>query len=168
MWPGVRVRMLSIPEDCLSLFTDGSAMYDKDMKCWVSAGFGFVAVKGGDGPEHDGGSSIHEHQGPVDLGDFGGAVRNRTNNVSELVAGPIYIYIYLSHLSHQTSRGQSVTTHRWSWRTERRGRSWRRRSNGKATDGHIGLRMRIKRARSLRCGDTRTLGVTLLTLRRGR
>ena len=32
-----------------SLFTDGSAMYDKDMKCWVSAGFGFVAVKGGDG-----------------------------------------------------------------------------------------------------------------------
>ena len=61
-------------------------MYDKDMKCWVSAGFGFVAVKGGDGPEHDGGSSIHEHQGPVDLGDFGGAVRNRTNNVSELVA----------------------------------------------------------------------------------
>ena len=61
-------------------------MYDKDMKCWVSAGFGFVAVKGGDGPEHDGGSSIHEHQGPVDLGDFGGAVTQKTNNVSELVA----------------------------------------------------------------------------------
>ena len=60
--------------------------YDKDMKCWVSAGFGFVAVKGGDGPEHDGGSSIHEHQGPVDLGDFGGAVTQKTNNVSELVA----------------------------------------------------------------------------------
>ena len=37
-----------LPEDCLSLFTDGSAMYDKDMKCWVSAGFGFVAVKGGE------------------------------------------------------------------------------------------------------------------------
>ena len=78
-------------------------MYDKDMKCWVSAGFGFVAVNGGDGPEHDGGSSIHEHQGPVDLGDFGGAVTQKTNNVSELVAGPIYIYIYLSHLSHPFS-----------------------------------------------------------------
>ena len=51
------------------------------MKCWVSAGFGFVAVKGGDGPEHDGGSSIHEHQGPVDLGDFGGAVTQKTNNL---------------------------------------------------------------------------------------
>ena len=35
---------------------------------------------------HDGGSSIHEHQGPVDLGDFGGAVTQRTNNTAELVA----------------------------------------------------------------------------------
>ena len=29
-------------------------MYDKDMKCWVSAGFGFVAVKGGDGSSDSG------------------------------------------------------------------------------------------------------------------
>ena len=67
------------------ILSDGSASYDKELKGWVSAGFGFVAVEGGDGPEHTGGGSIHEHQGPVDLGDFGGAVQQLTNNVSELV-----------------------------------------------------------------------------------
>ena len=66
-----------LSEGTLSLFSDGSASYDKELKGWVSAGFGFVAVEGGDGPEHTGGRSIHEHQGPVDRGDFGGAVQNR-------------------------------------------------------------------------------------------
>ena len=45
--PTPLVRLPAYREDCLALFTDGSAKYDKDMKCWVSAGFGFVAVKGG-------------------------------------------------------------------------------------------------------------------------
>ena len=46
-------------------------------------------------------------------------------------------------------RSASVTTHRWSWRTERRGRSWRRRSNGKATDGHIGLTLSVPRRKPI-------------------
>ena len=40
----------------VSLFSDGSASYDKELKGWVSAGFGFVAVEGGDGPVTSSGS----------------------------------------------------------------------------------------------------------------
>ena len=78
-----------LPEGTTSLFTDGSAMYDKGAKAWVSAGFGFAAVSDGTGPEHDDGVLRWECQGPVDHGDFNGAIRHPislTNNVAELVA----------------------------------------------------------------------------------
>ena len=60
-------------------------MYDKGAKAWVSAGFGFAAVSDGTGPEHDDGVLRWECQGPVDHGDFDGAIRHPiclTNNVS--------------------------------------------------------------------------------------
>ena len=73
-----------LPPDTTSIFTDGSAVYDKKAKAWTSAGFGLTAVASGSGHEHDGGIMIHEHCGPIRRGDEG--VERLTNNVAEVVA----------------------------------------------------------------------------------
>ena len=73
-----------MPTDTISIFTDGSAVYDKDAKCWVEAGFGLAAVCGGEGAEHEDGRHIHEQCGPISIGPHG--AQQLTNNVAELVA----------------------------------------------------------------------------------
>jgi hypothetical protein len=55
----------------VSIFTDGSALYDKNQKAWVAAGFGLAVVEGGDGHEHSGGRARHHHYGPIRIGDEG-------------------------------------------------------------------------------------------------
>ena len=71
-----------LPSDCVSVFTDGSAIYDKEVKAWVAAGYGLAAVSGGDGPEHKGGQVEFQQCGPVHIGDEGAT--QATNNVAEL------------------------------------------------------------------------------------
>ena len=73
-----------LPPDTVSIFTDGSALYDKTRRAWVEAGFGLTAITDGAGHEHAGGCSIHEHCGPIHVGDEG--VEGLTNNVAEVVA----------------------------------------------------------------------------------
>ena len=58
-----------LPNDCVSVFTDGSAIYDKNLKAWIAAGYGLAAVSGGDGPEHSGGRVEFQQCGPVRFGD---------------------------------------------------------------------------------------------------
>ena len=60
-----------LPNDCVSVFTDGSAIYDKNLKAWIAAGYGLAAVSGGDGPEHSGGQVEFQQCGPVRIGDDG-------------------------------------------------------------------------------------------------
>ena len=72
-----------LPEDTVSIFTDGSAIYEKERKAWVAAGFGLIAVTGGDGHEHKGDARrLHEHCGPIAVGDEG--AEQKTNNVAKL------------------------------------------------------------------------------------
>ncbi len=73
-----------LPNDCVSVFTDGSAIYDKNLKAWIAAGYGLAAVSGGDGPEHSGGQVEFQQCGPVRFGDDGAT--QLTNNVSEIQA----------------------------------------------------------------------------------
>ena len=73
-----------LPPDTISIFTDGSAVYDKTQKRWVAAGFGLAAVHGGDGQEHTDGIVLHQHFGPIAVGDEG--AQQLTNNVAELTA----------------------------------------------------------------------------------
>ena len=40
-----------LPAETVTIFTDGGADYDKNVKVWVAAGFGLVAVEDGDGEE---------------------------------------------------------------------------------------------------------------------
>lgn len=70
--------------DAISIFTDGSALYDKNVKDWVEAGFGWAAIEGGDGPEQKGGKVIYEHCGPIKLGELG--TKLLSNNVAEVHA----------------------------------------------------------------------------------
>jgi len=59
-------------------------VYDKQQKAWTNAGFGLVAVSHGEGHEHSGGVTRHEHFGPIHRGDEGAEAL--TNNIAELVA----------------------------------------------------------------------------------
>ena len=74
----------TLPADTISIFTDGSAIYDKTVKAWVAAGYGLTAVTRGTGHEHVGGVPRHEEFGPIAIGDEG--AEQKTNNVAELVA----------------------------------------------------------------------------------
>ena len=74
----------TLPGDAVSVFTDGSAVYDKTAKAWVEAGSGFVAVTGGQTSEHIGGVDLHHFCRPVVLGDDG--AQQYTNNVAEMAA----------------------------------------------------------------------------------
>ena len=74
----------TLPKGTVSVFTDGSAVYDKNVKAWVAAGFGLTTVTDGDGHEHEDGQQRHEHYGPIEIGDEG--TEQKTNNVAELHA----------------------------------------------------------------------------------
>ena len=73
-----------LPSDTISIFTDGSALYDKGAKAWVAAGFGLTAVTRGTGQEHVEGAFVFDEYGPIGVG-YEGA-EQKTNNVAELVA----------------------------------------------------------------------------------
>ena len=74
----------TLPTGTVSIFTDGSAVYDKDQKAWVAAGFGLTVVRGGNGHEHSGGAEHHQHYAPIKVGDEG--TEKLTNNVAEVMA----------------------------------------------------------------------------------
>jgi len=74
----------TIPSDTISIFTDGSAFYDKDAKAWTEAGFGLTAVTRGSGHEHKDGIILFDHYGPIQHGDLG--AKQKTNNVAEIIA----------------------------------------------------------------------------------
>ena len=74
----------ALPAGAVSIFTDGSALYDKNQKAWVAAGFGLTVVKGGHGHEHSGGIQQRQHYAPIAVGDEG--TERLTNNVAEVMA----------------------------------------------------------------------------------
>ena len=74
----------ALPAGTVSIFTDGSAVYDKGQKAWVAAGFGLTVVRGGNGHEHSGGIERHHHYAPIKIGDEG--TEKLTNNVAEVMA----------------------------------------------------------------------------------
>ena len=90
-----------LPPDTTSIFTDGSAIYDKRACAWVAAGFGLAAVASGSGHEHRDGVPIHEHCGPIRCGDEG--VEKLSNNVAELTA-----VIHALRYARTTARGPVV------------------------------------------------------------
>ena len=72
-----------LPRDTVSVFTDGSAVPRKLGQLFPPAGYGVVAVTGGRGHEHHGGSLVHEHCAP--LGPSVPNLETSTNNSAELL-----------------------------------------------------------------------------------
>ena len=74
----------NLPVGTVSVFTDGSAKPRKLGEHYPPAGWGVVAVQGGQGHEHKNGTAILKMCGPVNARTPN--VRNGTNNSAELVA----------------------------------------------------------------------------------
>ena len=75
-----------LPRDTISIYTDGSAIPRKLGHPPPPAGYGFIAVEGGTGPEHDNGQAIYEECGQINARSREHPdVLTTTNNLSELV-----------------------------------------------------------------------------------
>ena len=65
-----------LPVTTISIYTDGSATARKLGQPLPPAGYGFVAVTGGSGHEHNGGRELHRrHQEALREGDQNGALQ---------------------------------------------------------------------------------------------
>ena len=77
----------TLPASTISVFTDGSAIPRKKGQPPPPAGFGFVAVEGGQGREHRGGRALFKRAGQIVARSRRyPQVKTTTNNLAELVA----------------------------------------------------------------------------------